>query len=60
MAAVLGMFISVGVAFMGVFRAGKGELTGISSNSVFGVQLVGYIGVIFTGTTLTDGRLHQT
>jgi len=34
--------------------------TGISSNGVFGVQLVGDIAVILAGASLTNSGLHQT
>ena len=35
-------------------------LTGISSNGVFGVQLVGHVRVVFAGAALADGGFHQT
>lgn len=36
------------------------ELTGITTNGVLGVQLVGHIGVVLTSAALADSRLHQT
>jgi hypothetical protein len=35
-------------------------LTGITTNGVLGVQLVGHIGVVLAGTALADSGLHQT
>lgn len=34
--------------------------TGVTTDGVLGVQLVGHIGVVLTGAALTDSGLHQT
>lgn len=36
------------------------KLTGITSNGILGVQLVGHIRVVLPSTALTNGRLHET
>lgn len=38
----------------------RGRLTGISSNGVLGVQLVGHIGVVLASTAFTNSRFHET
>lgn len=44
----------------GVFSDDGFHGSGVSANGVFGVELVGDVGVVGAGAALADGGLHQT
>lgn len=37
-----------------------GGLTSVTTNSVFGIELVGYVAMVFSGMTFANCGFHQT